>query len=305
MNDDSITIRRATPHDSRAAFDLTMDSVLDFLRRNGVEWDLDRDAFFAGMGPVLDHFATHNAEWWVAEASDGSLVGHARSIERGGLFELTEFFVRPDSQSAGVGRRLIEKAFPNDRGEVRAIVATIEPRAQATYYRAGTAARFSIAEMAGAPKASAAEAAQARNDAGLDLEVDDVGAVADFAALDEAVTGFPRTDEYPLLFETRDALLFRRAGRPAAFAFTSEIGSGPIAALEPADIVPILLEIEARAAARGQTEIEFEVPMINEVAMRHLLGRGFRIAPPLTLFMASKPFGQFDRYILFGPPIAF
>ena len=305
MTDDAITIRRATPDDSRAAYDLTMDAVLDYLKRNGVEWSVDRDQFFAGLAPVLDFFATHNAEWWVAEGRDGSLVGHARSIERGGLFELTEFFVRPDSQSAGVGRRLIEKAFPLGRGEVRAIIATIDPRAQATYYRAGTAARFATAEMSGRPRASGADAEAARMERGLDVETSDVAAVADFAAIDEVVTGFPRTAEYPMLFETRDALLFQRAGRPVAFAFVTESGIGPIAALDPADQAAILLAVEAWAADRRQTEIEFEVPMVNEVAMRHLLGRGFRISPPLSLFMSNKPFGQFDRYVLFAPPMVF
>jgi hypothetical protein len=41
--------------------------------------------------------------------------------------------------------------------------------------------------------------------------------------------------------------------------------------------------------------------MPNEIAMRHLLGRGFRIEPPLTLLMSSVPFGQFDRFLPFGP----
>jgi hypothetical protein len=39
--------------------------------------------------------------------------------------------------------------------------------------------------------------------------------------------------------------------------------------------------------------------------MRHLLGRGFRINPPMSLFMTSVPFGRFDRYVMFGPPIVF
>src|ERR1051325_7989154 len=195
MNDE-IRIRRATLDDSRATFDLTMDSVSDFLQRNGVEWNVDRDEFFASMAPVLDHFAMHNAEWWVAEAPDGTVVGYARSIERGGLFELSEFFVHPRNQSAGVGRRLIERAFPLGRGEVRAIVATIDSRAQATYYRAGTVARFPIAEMVGRPRPSAAEESErAGTESGITVEAVDVRAVADFAAIDESVTGFPRTDE--------------------------------------------------------------------------------------------------------------
>jgi GNAT superfamily N-acetyltransferase len=43
------------------------------------------------------------------------------SIERGagyGLFELSEFFVRPGHQSAGVGRALLERAFPLGQGHL-------------------------------------------------------------------------------------------------------------------------------------------------------------------------------------------
>jgi len=55
------------------------------------------------------------AEWWVAELpASRQLVGFARSIERDGLFELTEFFVLPDRQSRGIGRALIERSFPLD-----------------------------------------------------------------------------------------------------------------------------------------------------------------------------------------------
>jgi hypothetical protein len=37
--------------------------------------------------------------------------------------------------------------------------------------------------------------------------------------------------------------------------------------------------------------------------MRHLLDRGFRIDAPLNLFMSNRPFGQFDRFVAFAPPI--
>jgi hypothetical protein len=42
--------------------------------------------------------------------------------------------------------------------------------------------------------------------------------------------------------------------------------------------------------------------MVNEIAMRHLLGRGFQIDTFFTFLMSSRPFGQFDRFIGFAPP---
>jgi GNAT superfamily N-acetyltransferase len=305
-SDPSITIRRGTPDDTREAFDVSMAAVEEEFTRQGVAWTLDPEAFYKGLEPLLTHFATRAAEWWVAEdRTDGSLVGYARSIERGGLFELSEFFVRPGRQSAGLGRRLLERAFPPGRGEVRAIVALTDVRALAHYYKAGTVARFPIAGLTGTPSPSAAESEAACSLGGLEVVSAGLDLVAEFAAIEKAVVGYPRHGEYPLLFEQRAALLFRRDGRAIGFAFVGVDGTGPIAALERDDQVPILLEVETWAAAHGVSSLSFELPMINEVAMRHLLGRGFKIEPPLSIFMSNKAFGQFDRFILFSPPFVF
>ena len=306
-SDPSITIRRGTSDDTREAFDVSMAAVEDLFTRQGVAWTLDPDAFYTGLEPLLTHFGTRAAEWWVAEdRTDGSLVGYARSIERGGLLELSEFFVRPDRQSAGLGRQLIERAFPPGRGEVRAIIALTDVRALAHYYKAGTVARFPIAELTGRPTRSAAiGAGDAASAGGLEVLSAGLDLVAEFAAIEEEVVGYPRTDEYSFLFEQRTALLFRRGGRAVGFAFVGVDGVGPIAALEPDDQVLILLEVETWAAAHGLSSLGLELPMVNEVAMRHLLGRGFKIEPPLSIFMSNKPFGQFDRFILFSPPFVF
>ena len=59
--------------------------------------------------------------------------------------------VRPDRQSRGVGKALLERVFPAGQGTVRSIVATSDVRAQARYYAAGTIARFPIFTLGGAP----------------------------------------------------------------------------------------------------------------------------------------------------------
>jgi GNAT superfamily N-acetyltransferase len=298
LTDSEITIRRGRPEDARPAFDLSIAAMSDLFARLGTPWTLDSATFWASLEPILSHLATTAAEWWVAiDDGDGSIVGYSRSIERGGLFELTELFVRPDRQSAGLGRQLIEKAFPIGRGEVRAIVATTDVRALARYYAAGTVVRFPIASLTGVPRPT---------DPGeLDLEavpatLDNLG---ELAAIERAVVGYPRHADYPWLIENRDGHLYNRDGRWVGFSFVSRDGSGPIAALDPADQVSILLHAEGRAHAMGMDEFSVEVAMPNEVAMRHLLGRGFRIEPPLTMLMSSVPFGRFDRFLPFGPSV--
>jgi GNAT superfamily N-acetyltransferase len=293
-----VVLRRGTPDDLRAAFDLGIAAVRDLMARQNHPLTLDADAFWRTLQPYLAHLIFHAAEWWVAEDSaDGSLIGHARSIERDGLFELTELFVRPGAQSAGVGKSLIERAFPAGRGDVRLIIATNDVRALARYYAADTVARFSMASLAAAPKPASGGARE--------LEIrhatpDDTGVIAE---IEKAVVGFARHDDYPWLFEHREGYLYRRRGSTIGFGFFGETGVGPIAALSPDQQSEILLHLEDRAHACGVEEVSFQVPTVNAIAMRHLLSRGFRFDAPLNIFMSDRPFGQFDRFIAFGPSI--
>lgn len=290
-------IRRGTPADTRPAFDVFLAAAADLFARQGMTWEADPEQIWSRLQPLLDRLATHAAEWWLAEdPADGTILGYARSVQRAGLFELTEYFVRPDRQSAGVGTALLKRAFPADRGDVRAIIATTDVRAQSRYYRAGTAARFPIASVEGKPGRTVGGWGD------VDVALAGRGDIPALASIERATLEFDRGDEFEWLLAHRDGYLYRQNGRPIGFSFVGPTGSGPIAALDPAQQVPILAHLEARASELGLELLSLEVPMINEVAMRHLLDRGFRIDPFLTLFMSSRPFGRFDRYIGFSPP---
>ena len=60
--------------------------------------------------------------------------------------------------------------------------------------------------------------------------------------------------------------------------------------------------LERRAAELSLPRLSLEVPMVNEVAMRHLLARGFQMESIFTFLMSSRPFGRFDRFIGLSPP---
>lgn len=293
-------IRRATPDDSRRAFDVFLASARDLTARQNVPWDPEPETQWTKMRYLFDHLAAHAAEWWIAEeTATGETIGYARSVERGGLFELAEFFVHPERQSAGVGAALLDRAFPIGRGEVRAIIATTDLRAQARYYRSGCAARFPIAGMLGPPRATASDPDPGVEAIRLTAGSPDLETVRE---IEREVLEFDRGDELDWLAERREGYLYRRAGRPIGFAFVSSAGCGPIAALEAADQPSILAHVETRAAELGVVELSLELPMVNAVAVRHLLDRGFRFDPFYTFLMASRPFGRFDRYIGFSPP---
>ncbi|MGH2445940.1 MAG: GNAT family N-acetyltransferase [Candidatus Limnocylindria bacterium] len=293
---DSYRLRRATAEDSRRAFDVFVPSVRDLATRLNTPWEVEAESLWERLQPLYDHLAEHAAEWWVAEdAADGTIIGYARSVARGGLLELSEFFVDPQRQSGGVGAALLERAFPADRGEVRAIIATTDVRAQARYYRAGTAARFPIVAMGATPRT-------AEPDPAVEIVRADIGDIKTLRTIEADVLEFDRGDEFGWLLGLREGYLYRRGGETIGFAFIGASGSGPIAALHPDDQVPILAHVESRAAALELPNLSVEVPMVNEVAIRHLIGRGFRMDTFFTFLMSSRPFGRFDRFIGFAPP---
>jgi GNAT superfamily N-acetyltransferase len=296
MSRDAYNIRRGTGADIRAAFDVSMLAVKDLFVRQGIEWTLQPEKFWKVLEPYLLHLSEHAAEWWVAEdRANGELIGYGRSVERGGLFELSELFVRPDRQSAGLGKVLLEKVFPSGRGEVRVIIATNDRRGMARYYGAGTVARFAMFSLTGQPR---------RTEAGT-LDVVSAGSadIDELAAIERAVVGYARSADYPWLLKHREVYKYRRAGRTVAFGCFSETGQGPIVALERDDQPAILLHLESLAADRGMEDLSFEVPSINSVVMHHLLGRRYKIDLSSNLLMSSKDFGRFDRFVAFAPSI--
>jgi len=294
--------RRARPDDAMACHELMWASVTDLGQRQGSPLSGTADDWWRSSEALNRELARMAAEWWVAEeAGSDRLAGFARSIERDGLLELTELFVRPGQQSRGVGRALLERAFPAGRGTVRSIIATTDVRAQARYYAAGTVARFPLYTLAGVPSGRSVPAG--------DLAVEPI-AIADHLAIEaqreveRAVLGHRRSEaELRWLLGQRRGHLYRRAGAAVGFSFVGPDGAGPAATLDPADLPTVLAHVEGVAHAIGLEHLELQVPGPNAVAIRHLMGRGLRFDSWINLLMSDRPFGRFDRFIPFSPPL--
>jgi GNAT superfamily N-acetyltransferase len=291
--------RRATPDDALACHELMWSSVTDLGRRQGTPLEGTAAEWWASSEPLNRLLAELAAEWWVAELpGSDQLAGFARSVERDGLFELTEFFVRPGQQSRGLGRGLIERAFPSGRGRVRSIIATTDVRAQARYYAAGTVARFPLFTVGGAP----AESVPAPD---LTVEsIDGADAIRAQREIEGSVLGHRRSEsEIQWLLARRQGHLYRRGDRYVGFSFLGPDGTGPMGALDPSDLPAILLNVEAVARSLGLDRLELQVPGPNAVGVRHLLDRGFRLDRWINFLMSDRPFGSFDRFIPFSPPL--
>src|SRR5271169_3429604 len=128
-----ITYRRGTLDDSQNTFDVFRQSIMELgerLGKNPISGEHDVEVLqdlWARRQTLFKHLARTSDNFWIAER-DSKVIGFARSILRNGVRQLTEFFVLPEHQSAGVGRELLGRAFPVDGADHRFIIATIDAR---------------------------------------------------------------------------------------------------------------------------------------------------------------------------------
>ena len=294
--------RPGTAADSRLCFDIFERAIDDLGRRTGgaANSTADDPAAWDTRRPLFDHLAATGDAWWIAEDEvTGSAIGYARSIRRDGVRELTEFFVLPETQSGGVGRELLARAFAADGARHRAIVATLDPRAIARYLRTGLDARVAVIGLHGVPRPVTVA---------TDLEREpidpDSPPIEELARIDREILGFRRDPDHAWLTTQRSGWLYRRGGQAVGYGYhpSRPAWGGPYAALAAADLPALLADGESAAAANGHDEVTFDLPLTARPGLDHLLGRGFHVDPFVMLFFTDGPTEGLDGYCLTAPP---
>lgn len=297
-----LTLRLGTDADAYPTFEIFQKTIADFMRRTGTaaaSGDTDPTAMaqtWELFRPLWDHLSRTGDRFWIAE-QEGRAIGYARSILRGGVRELTEFWVLPGQQSAGVGRELLARAFPAEGAHHRVVIATSDPRALARYLKAGVypyASTFSFTRIPEAVKVP------------KDLQVEPVADTPDtlrvLASIDREVLGHRRDMDHVWLMEQRTGVVYRRGGEVVGYGYLSKDWGGPFALLNEADFPGVLAHAETQSHALGAESLVFEVPLMNRGAIDHLLQRGYRLDGWVGSLMSDAPFGRFDRYICTSPP---
>ena len=291
----NITYRQGTLEDSFAVFQVFLDSMIDLSERQNVT------AITGGRNPevmqslwqrrksMFEFLARSAAQFWVAE-QDGKIVAYARAIEHEGLMDLTEFFVSPAAQSAGVGRELLARTFQSPTARYRVIIATTDERALARYLKAGVYARFPVKNFW-----RKAETVEAKTD----LQFEPLAVERDLHELnriDRAILAHARPGIHRWVATTREGFTYRRKGEVVGYGYDG----GPYALLSDADFPAALAHAESRAAERDE-EFGVEVPLVNKRAIQFLLERKYQIDPFTTLLMSTETFGKFENYLCFNP----
>jgi hypothetical protein len=293
---DEARIREATAGDSRACFDVFRRSLADLLLRLGYVTSITDsvEERWPVYVPLYEHLAATAAEWWVLEDADGGITGYARSVERSGMLELTEFFVAPDTRVRGAGRGLLERAFPLGRGKHRSIIATVDAPAVALYLRFGVRHQTTGLGVAGAPQ-------RVDPPTGTDVRA---ATAEDVLAFEEELLGHGRPEDAAFIAGDRPGIVVEQSGRRLGYAFLPN-GSGfagPVGARTPDALPAVLAHLERAAHDAGAENLELTVPLAAADAMTWLLEeRRFRLDPFYVLFLADGPWAQLDRYLPFNP----
>ena len=241
---------------------------------------------------MFEFLARTAAQFWVAE-KDGEIIAYARSIEHDGLMDLTEFFVLPNQQSAGVGRELLALAFPKSKARYRVIVATLDERALSRYLSAGVYARFPIKYFY-----RKAEKVEVQTDLKIEQMQFDVHR-DDINLIDRQIVGHARGVVHQWVATTRVGYIYKRNGEIVGYGYVGG-GNGPFALLDENDYPAVLAHAESLMAEKGE-EFGAETPLINRKAIEYFTERKYKIDSFTVLFMSNEPFGKFENYLCFSP----
>src|SRR5690349_14794301 len=96
----------------------------------------DFPSAFEYFEPLTEHLFQTARYFYVAE-ENGEIAGFARSVQRDAILQLSELFVRPDRQAQGVGKKLLEMAFPANETYNRVVIASPDVRAITRYLKSG------------------------------------------------------------------------------------------------------------------------------------------------------------------------
>jgi GNAT superfamily N-acetyltransferase len=298
-------LRPIVPDDAPALHALFRRSLGALLERYTEPWEPD-PADIAATWPAWQglyaHLQASCDKAWVAMAPDGAVLGYARSLRQGDVRELTEFFVAPEAAGGGVGRRLLDAAFPAEPGVQRLIIATGDPSAQSRYIRHGFTTQAHLLELSGDPGARPGPA-PTTDLVARPIDPADVRDLDALAAIDAEVLGHRRDADHRFFAAERAGRLFLRDGRVAGYGWIGA-RTGPVAALDPADLPAMLATMEALALEQGVTSLDWAVPGRAQPAAAWLLGRGYRLYRMPVFLMSDGPDlpGRFDRYVVTTPP---
>ncbi len=294
----TITYRAGTLEDSHDVFQIFVKTIMDYSERMNVMAITGGndpeviESLWQKRRPMFEFLAESASQFWVAE-KDGEIIAYARSIEHDGLQELTEFFVSPQQQSAGVGGELLSHAFPQSDARYRTIIATLDERALYRYMKLGVYGRFPLKYFY--RKAE-------KVDVETDLQIEPMQLESQLEAInkiDQEILGHTRGHLHRWIAASRDGFVYRRNEEVVGYGYVGS-GHGPFTVLDEDDFPAVLAHAESLMAEKGK-DFGAEAPLINTKAIQYFIERRYQIDSFSAIFMSNVPFGRFENYLCFSP----
>jgi hypothetical protein len=115
-----------------------------------------------------------------------------------GVQQLSEFFVHPDKQAQGVGKRLLKAAFSADGVHNRVVIGTSDVRAVTRYLKSGVKFRFTIYDWSRKP-----EIVPFESDLSIEPFTPTPANVAILNSIDQIILGYTREVDHIWLSKYR------------------------------------------------------------------------------------------------------
>jgi GNAT superfamily N-acetyltransferase len=293
----AINYRRFESQDRMPVYRMFRDSIWDYMLHHRLAHNDDEpeiEDYFRRQQNLYLHLEQTACEDWVAEDERLAVIGWARSIERDNHLQLTHFFVSTAAQGRGVGRKLLDLAFPPGRGQQRSIIATTNTSALSLYLRQDVSFTGMAFSFFGEPQER-----KLKSDLEIARTESSSKTLQDILAIDREVLGYRRSTDLEFFMSHQPVYLFRRDGRLAAYAFGCDGNSaGPAAALDPQDLPALLQQIEKSACQLEMDSLWLTIPAAARQAVDWALASGYRMDPFHEVLLAREPSMKLDRYIM-------
>jgi GNAT superfamily N-acetyltransferase len=289
-----IIIRKFKRSELLDAFKLIIKSANDLRVKNGRKpWD----AIVTEVPSIIYHMHDTDPDGTFGAYHDGKLVGYAAARMRGRQWYLGYLFVDPDFQVQGVGRKLLERAWAYgiEIANTHALFTfPYNETAVALYSSFGMTPITPFFEMS------------ARNDRKSDihpakLKCEQDGspkAIARINRLEREIRGYPHAVDHEFFAsDPRHAMYqFYHGAKWAGYAVVSRNGLiAPAGAVEPKYLPDIVTHAQNCCIENGADISRIWVGGPNAAVYNRLITLGFRLQE-LTVFLSTKPYGDFYRY---------
>jgi ribosomal protein S18 acetylase RimI-like enzyme len=245
--------------------------------------------------------------FWLAE-QDGLPIGFSISVVHQTLWYLGFIFIRPDTQSGGLGRQLIERGLKSPSAGAatnRALITfAYNPVSISLYLRYGMYPREPLYAVAGSADDVRTQLALNSSTIAMQEAVPGASLLSQLGEIDETNFGVRRDLIHRFYSSRPDATcwLFQDNGTVKGYAYSWQNGRvGPVAVRSPSDLEPVMRMALAQAATQpGVEQITAIIPGSNERAMAVTLEARLRLVMPLLL-MTARPFPGAASYLYCSP----